>query len=71
MTKTQRNMLVRLDFYCTAYEDMCSYNFNSFFDYTEIEHEVDLELQEKLLERINWLIDEGIIDIKRGDKNIR
>lgn len=61
----------KIRFYCTTYEDMCSYNFNSFFDYTEIEHEVDLELQEKLLERINWLIDEKIIEIRRGDKNIR
>lgn len=55
---------------CTAYEDMCSYNFKEFFDYREIESEVDLELQEKLLDRINWLIDEGIIEIptvKKGE----
>ncbi len=43
---------------------MCSYNFEKFFDYAEIENEVDLELQEKLLERINWLINEGIIRIE-------
>ena len=49
---------------CSAMEDMCSYNFTKFFDYAEIEHEVDLELQEKLLDRINWLIDEKIIEIK-------
>ena len=49
---------------CTAYEDMCSYNFKKFFDYSEIEHEIDLELQEKLLEKINWMIDEKIIEIK-------
>lgn len=42
---------------------MCNYNFKQFFDYSEIENEVDLELQEKLLERINWLIDEGVIKI--------
>ena len=53
---------IRLD--CTAMEDMCTYNFTKFFDYSEIENEVDLELQEKLLDRINWLIDEKIIDIK-------
>ena len=35
-----------------------------FFDYTEMENEIDLELQEKLLDRINWLIDEKIIEIK-------
>lgn len=54
---------IRLD--CTAMEEMCSYNFKSFFNSKEIESEVDLELQEKLLERINWLIDEGIIAISK------
>lgn len=49
---------------CSAMEDMCNYNFKKFYDYAEIENEVDLELQEKLLERINWLIDEKIITIK-------
>ena len=38
-------------------------NFDSFFDYNDIDNEFDLELQEKLLDRINWLIDEGIIHI--------
>ena len=42
---------------------MCSYDFKKFFDPEEIENEVDLELQEKLLERLNWLIDEGIVEI--------
>ena len=49
---------------CSTMEDMCNYNFKKFFDYTEIDNEVDLELQEKLLERINWLIDEKIIKIE-------
>lgn len=49
---------------CSAMEDMCNYNFKTFFNPNEIENEIDLELQEKLLERINWLIDEGIIAIK-------
>lgn len=48
---------------CSSYDDMCHYNFTKFFDYNEIENEVDLELQEKLLSRINWLIDEKIIKI--------
>ena len=42
---------------------MCNYNFDTFFDYNDIDNEFDLELQEKLLDRINWLIDEGIIHI--------
>jgi hypothetical protein len=52
-----------INFYCTAYEDMCSYEFKKFYDPKDIDHEVDLELQEKLLERINWLIDEKIISL--------
>lgn len=55
----------RIRFYCTTLEGMCSYNFKNFFDYTEIDNKVDLELQERLLERINWLIDEGIIEIRK------
>ena len=51
---------------CSACEDMCNYNFKKFFDYSEIENEVDLKLQEKLLSRINWLIDEGIIEIPKS-----
>lgn len=49
---------------CSVMEDMCNYNFKKFFDYSEIDNETDLELQEKLLERINWMIDEGIIAIE-------
>jgi len=44
---------------------MCSYDFEKFFNPEEIETEIDLELQEKLLSRINWLIDEGIIEISK------
>ena len=51
---------------CTSYEGMCSYDFKKFFDLKEIEYEFDLELQEKLLSRINWLIDEGIIEIPKS-----
>ena len=48
---------------CSAYGGMCGYNFKTFFNPKEIECEIDLEIQEKLLSRINWLIDEGIIEI--------
>ena len=44
---------------------MCSYNFKKFFDPKEIGCEIDLEIQEKLLKRINWLIDERIIEISK------
>lgn len=49
---------------CSSHEGMSNYIFKKFFDYTEIDNEIDLELQEKLLETINWLIDEKIIEIK-------
>lgn len=51
---------------CSCHEDMCSYNFKKFFDYSEIEYEIDLELQEKLLARLNWLIDEGIVALNKN-----
>ena len=54
---------IRLD--CSAYGGMCNYKFNSFFNPLEIDCDIDLEIQEKLLSRINWLIDEKIIKIKR------
>ena len=49
---------------CTSHEDMCGYSFDKFFDYQEIDNEIDLELQEELLDIINWLIDEKIVEIK-------
>ncbi len=45
---------------CTCME-LLSYNFKTFFDPNEIDHENDLILQEKLLNRFNWLIDERIV----------
>ena len=56
---------------CSSYEGMCNYNFNTFFNPSDIENETDLELQEKLLERINWLIDEGIIEMPTKHKEDR
>lgn len=50
---------------CYAFGGMCNYNFKKFFDSKEISCEIDLEIQEKLLSRINWLIDEGIIEIHK------
>lgn len=47
---------------CTCMK-MLSYNFKIFFNPNEIDHENDLILQEKLLDRLNWLIDERIVRI--------
>ena len=44
---------------------MCDYNFNTFLNPKDIDCEIDLEIQEKLLSGIKWLIDEGIVEIKR------
>lgn len=53
----------------SAYGGMCSYNFKKFYDENSISCEIDLEIHEKLLARLNWLIDEGIVEIKGVDKN--
>ena len=53
----------KIRYTCSCWEGMGNYKFNSFFNPKDIEKEIDLELQEKFLERINWLIDEGIIAI--------
>ena len=52
---------------CSAHGGMCHYDFDTFFDDEDIEHEMDLEIQEKLLSVMNWLIDEKIIDIYKGE----
>lgn len=48
---------------CSSYGGMCGYKFNSFFNPKDIENELDLDIQEKLLARVNWLIDEGIMGL--------
>ena len=50
---------------CSSYGGMCNYKFDMFFNPKDIENEIDLEIQEKLLSRINWLIDEKIIKIEK------
>lgn len=52
---------IHLDF--SAYGGMCRYIFDKFYDYSTIEYEIDLEIQEKFLEKINFLIDEGVFII--------
>lgn len=50
---------------CSSYGGMRGYNFKNFFDYSEIENELDLQTQEGLLETINFLIDEKILIIEK------
>ena len=40
---------------------MCSYKFERFFDESEIENNYDWQIQEKFLDKINELIDLGIL----------
>lgn len=53
---------------CSSDGGMCTYLFKKFFDYREIDNEIDLEIQEKLLSKINQLIDMGILIIKKKEK---
>lgn len=54
---------IRLSLSC--WEGMGKYKLNSFFNPKDIKNIADLEIQEMLLERINWLIDNQIIAINR------
>ena len=48
--------------FCTCM-GLFTYNFKTFFDPGKMESINDLILQEKLLNRLNWLIDERIVRI--------
>lgn len=48
-------------FYFTSCGGMCGYEFNQFFYEKDIDCENDLRIQEIFLEKINMLIDMGII----------
>lgn len=51
-------------FYFTSYGGMCGYEFNQFFDEKDINCENDMRIQEMFLEKINMLIDCGIIALE-------
>ena len=51
-------------FYFTSYGGMCGYEFNQFFNEKDIDCENDLRVQEMFLEKINMLIDSGIIALE-------
>lgn len=44
---------------------MCWYKFEKFYDYQEIDNEMDLRIQEMFLNKINMLIDEGILEVEK------
>lgn len=53
----------KIRMHCSSFGGMCHYNFSKFYDPEEIDNSIDLEIQEKLLTRLNWLIDEKIVEI--------
>lgn len=57
-------------FYFSAFGGMCNYKFKRFFDYSEIENELDLCVQEAFLEKINYLIDNQILIFSDGGKKL-
>lgn len=48
----------------SSYGGMCGYTFNCFFKEDDIENTMDLKIQELFLEKINLLIDEGVLAIQ-------
>lgn len=52
----------------SSFGGMCNYNPSKFYDEKEIENKNDLEIQEKALEVVNRLIDEGILGFAEKDK---
>lgn len=61
----------KFKFNFSTYNGMCGYEFKKFFNPAEIENKYDLEIQEKFLAKINYLIDEGILllpEKKEGKK---
>lgn len=53
----------RVSFDC--YGGMCGYRFNKFFQPADIECENDLLIQERFLEKINELLDKGILEVPK------
>jgi len=54
--------------YCCAWGGMTWYRFDKFYQPSDIEHENDLKTQELLLEKINELIDKGILALPERKK---
>lgn len=46
---------------CTSYGGMCGYKFEKFYNERDIQNDLDLQTQEFILEKLNMLIDEGIL----------
>lgn len=51
----------KIRLYFTVMGGMCKYNINKFFDFSEIENEFDLQIQEECMKVLNRLLDEDIL----------
>ena len=51
----------KLRFSFETYGGMCGYNFNTFYNSRTIESDSDLRIQELFLEKVNLLLDEGVL----------
>jgi hypothetical protein len=56
----------KVDCHFTAYEGMCSYNFDKFYDINEIENKYDMQVQANAIRYLNMLVDEEIISKPEG-----
>lgn len=43
--------------------ELCKYEFEEFYNFDEIDNEIDLRIQEMILERLNQLIDDGVLGL--------
>ena len=58
----------KISFKCYSWGGICVYNFKSFYDFKEIEFEVDLQIQEMILRVLNQMFDDKVFGI-RGKVN--
>jgi hypothetical protein len=52
-------------FHCTSYGGMCGYTFENFYGEDDMENDIDFRLHELILQKINKLIDLGILGVKK------
>jgi hypothetical protein len=53
----------KIKFYCTSYGDYYSYTFDKFYGENDMENETDFRLHELILEKINYLLNIGILGL--------
>ena len=59
--ETAKKKACLFEFMFTTYGGMCGYVFDEFYREEDIENDMDLQIQSKFLEKINDLIDNGVL----------